>query len=356
MRYIYLLIVLFIGEQLNAQTVTGSWYGKAAVKMGSNSGSNYLTLLQIRQKGNEVEGVMGYYFKDQYESFYVRGSYDSRTREMIIKNIPITYFRSTTNFNIDCPMNLSVTLTSSQVGKSLKGYFYSIEEYKNTCGDLEVLFTLDPNDFSHDSSFVASFKSSKVWKSNEEALVVGPDPVAGATAKAMAVVRDHLQDSLPEKAKPLVTGNPPPEKPITVTTAPASRTIPPSVALIDTNALLIKRLAERKNTVSEEIVVHYDSIRISLYDNGDVDGDSVSIFFNGRPVVVSRMLTARAFSIYVALDTTKEVNEITMFAENLGKYPPNTALMVVTDGYRNYEVFMSSNLSQNAVLRIRRKK
>jgi hypothetical protein len=45
-----------------------------------------------------------------------------------------------------------------------------------------------------------------------------------------------------------------------------------------------------------------------------------------------------------------------MFAENLGKFPPNTALMVVTDGIHRYEVFMSSSLTENSTIQLRRKK
>jgi putative heme iron utilization protein len=45
-----------------------------------------------------------------------------------------------------------------------------------------------------------------------------------------------------------------------------------------------------------------------------------------------------------------------MFAENLGKYPPNTALMVITDGKNRYEIFMSSSLTENATIQLRRKK
>jgi hypothetical protein len=67
-------------------------------------------------------------------------------------------------------------------------------------------------------------------------------------------------------------------------------------------------------------------------------------------------LAAKAFNLYLHLDSTREVNEISMFAENLGKYPPNTALMVVTDGKNRYEVFMSSSLTENATIRLKRKR
>ena len=55
------------------------------------------------------------------------------------------------------------------------------------------------------------------------------------------------------------------------------------------------------------------------------------------------------------MDSLRAYNEIGMFAENLGTIPPNTALMVVTDGVNRYEVYMSSSLTQNSAVRLRRK-
>ena len=40
--------------------------------------------------------------------------------------------------------------------------------------------------------------------------------------------------------------------------------------------------------------------------------------------------------------------------ENLGLYPPNTALMVLTDGINRYEIYLSSSLVQNATVRLRK--
>ena len=40
-----------------------------------------------------------------------------------------------------------------------------------------------------------------------------------------------------------------------------------------------------------------------------------------------------------------------MYAENLGEIPPNTALMVVTDGENRYEVRISSDLEKSGVIR-----
>ena len=87
-----------------------------------------------------------------------------------------------------------------------------------------------------------------------------------------------------------------------------------------------------------------------------MDGDSISVFLNGVLVIAHQGLTERAFNVYVKLDSTKDINEVSMFAENLGKYPPNTALMVVSDGEKRYETFLSSDFSGNATIRLRHRK
>jgi hypothetical protein len=58
----------------------------------------------------------------------------------------------------------------------------------------------------------------------------------------------------------------------------------------------------------------------------------------------------------IPLDSSKEVNEITMFADNLGSIPPNTALMIVNDGKKRYEVRLTSNLEKSATIRFKKKK
>jgi hypothetical protein len=108
--------------------------------------------------------------------------------------------------------------------------------------------------------------------------------------------------------------------------------------------------------VTDEITVESDSIQVDFYDNGEVDGDSISIFYNKNLIAFNRILSARSIHFKVGLDQSKETNEITMFADNLGSIPPNTALMLVYDGKKRYEVRMTSNLQKNATVLIRRKK
>lgn len=321
-RYIPLLIFILSISAASAQTISGSWYGKAdVVARGVNN--NYLTELVLKQKGNEVEGIFAYYFKDSYQSFFIRGVYDKNSREVRIKNLPVLFYKSDTRNGIECPMNFEGILMVSQVRRLLRGSFYAESKYKYTCPELRVSFSLD-NAADEDSVLKTSVAEKKFWKPQEEDFVVtdiskNKTITRAADAQAAGSTDSTLQQ--PEEGVPLLT-----------------------------------RFEKRKTVYSTELEVESDSVRISFYDNGDIDGDSISVFLNKQPVLVNQELTARALNIYVTLDSKNPVNEITMFAENLGKFPPNTALMLVTDGVTRHEIYLSSSLTQNAGVRIRRKK
>ncbi|HZE85028.1 MAG TPA: hypothetical protein VE035_12015, partial [Puia sp.] len=86
--------LLLTGPGLSAQkkptAVSGSWYGRADVDV-TGLHNNYLTELVIKQKGTKVDGIFGYYFKDKYQSFFIHGRYNPKTREITIMNIPVIY-------------------------------------------------------------------------------------------------------------------------------------------------------------------------------------------------------------------------------------------------------------------------
>ena len=87
-----------------------------------------------------------------------------------------------------------------------------------------------------------------------------------------------------------------------------------------------------------------------MYDNGEIDGDSVSVFYNGSLLVSHKRLSDKPIILTLPLNKSIEVNELTMYAENLGTIPPNTALMVVTDGDKRYEVRITSDTEKNGTI------
>ena len=87
---------------------------------------------------------------------------------------------------------------------------------------------------------------------------------------------------------------------------------------------------------------------MELYDNGEIDGDSVSLFVNGELLVQHIRLAAQPKMLLIPIDKSLPVNTLLLVAENLGRLPPNTALMVVTVRGKSYNLFLSTDYKKNA--------
>jgi hypothetical protein len=147
-------------------------------------------------------------------------------------------------------------------------------------------------------------------------------------------------------------------KPTETTIAETKKTVPATISTqpeikLPIAAALVK---ERKTAPPQEVNFKSDSLELALYDNGEVDGDTVSVLMNGDIILAKQGLKTSAIrkTIYVKPGT----DEITLvlYAENLGKYPPNTGLLVVYDGDDRYQIRFSADLQQNASVIFRRKK
>ncbi|MEO6455544.1 MAG: hypothetical protein ABIN97_15800 [Ginsengibacter sp.] len=107
-------------------------------------------------------------------------------------------------------------------------------------------------------------------------------------------------------------------------------------------------LTTRENILVKQIETEAGEIRINLYDNGEIDGDTVSIYHNNVQLVAHARLSQKPISLRIAVDPAHPHHELIMVAENLGSIPPNTSLMIITAGTRRYEVFISSSEQKNA--------
>jgi hypothetical protein len=103
----------------------------------------------------------------------------------------------------------------------------------------------------------------------------------------------------------------------------------------------------RRSDIIRTIPIFQRTFKVDFYDNGEIDGDSITVFYNGNIIVSHKMLTTNAISLTLSLDESKAENIITMYADNLGTIPPNTALMIVTDGDKRYEVHISSDTEKS---------
>jgi len=110
-------------------------------------------------------------------------------------------------------------------------------------------------------------------------------------------------------------------------------------------------LTKRKAELVKEIKVDTGNIRIDFYDNGQIDGDTISVYANGMPVVSNKRLTTQPVSVNIKIDLKRTEQEVIMVGENLGSIPPNTALMIVTAGTKRYQLYLTSDEQKNAMVR-----
>jgi hypothetical protein len=109
-------------------------------------------------------------------------------------------------------------------------------------------------------------------------------------------------------------------------------------------------LAPRATELVKTVILGSPAIKIELYDNGEIDHDTVTVMINNKLLVYRQMLTDRPLTVnFNAFPGTEY--ELVMYADNLGTIPPNTALMMVTAGDRKIEVFLSSNEQKSAAVR-----
>jgi len=87
-----------------------------------------------------------------------------------------------------------------------------------------------------------------------------------------------------------------------------------------------------------------------LYDNGEIDGDSITLIYNDSILATHKKLTDKPLTFNIKIGPRNSRNELVMYAENLGSIPPNTALMIIYDGDKRYEVSMRSNLSTSGAV------
>jgi hypothetical protein len=115
--------------------------------------------------------------------------------------------------------------------------------------------------------------------------------------------------------------------------------------------LTLYRIKESAFKAIPEIAVDTGQIRLDFYDNGIVDGDSITVLANNKVIVSNHRLSAKPGTAFIKIDEQTTFQEIEMIAENLGSIVPNTALLIITAGNKRYQLFLSSTEQKSAKVR-----
>lgn len=140
-------------------------------------------------------------------------------------------------------------------------------------------------------------------------------------------------------------------KPIIIKQPAIAKTVVKEVSIIIEKEKILpipKVIVTRENALAKKIVTEEAELLIEIYDNGEIDGDTITVYHNNKLIVNHAGLSLKPISMKIKVDKANPHHEIIMVADNLGSIPPNTSLMIITANKKRYEVFISSSEQKNA--------
>ncbi len=356
-----LLILLLLAPithlSSQAQNLTGIWRGYFI----TDRGEKYKLEFQVNVPSSTFSSGVSYSYLDVrfYGKATMTGSFNKSTKNLKIREIKTVELK-----NMDgggaCIMNYDLLYAKSGKEEFLEGTFLGKPEVKGSpnpyswgdCGGGRVyLRKVTTSDF-----YIEPFLRDKT---KNTPVIVNKGPVKKETAKTKPTVVPEKKPVIvnkPPVTTPIVKTNlPPVTKPktdtvITKTTAPVVKTNP--VTLLPKPAVL----KERANEVLKTLTVFNREVTIKLYDNGEIDDDTISVYLDNKLMLSSKRLTAAPLTIKFTLDDDNSDHALTMVAENLGRIPPNTSLMIVESGEQRFDVRITSTEQKNAVVRFKYQK
>ncbi|HMT95552.1 MAG TPA: hypothetical protein PKC62_02610 [Ferruginibacter sp.] len=335
-RFCFLLLFFSLSEMGIAQKITGKWEGK----MGDER-----LQMNITQKGAQICGYTydyvlvnpGSYCKAKFSGYldretntwYLRGTkfFENSGGHVLMR---LAVWREKT----DPPNKLRVTVST---GSFMDDIFGSREEV------ILTRVSLTPNNFPDGE--IPCFNEVKRPR---------PVPTKPNTPKPPkpAPKKPIIKKSLPTKPapKPLPPKPQPKPKPPVIKKDSIEKPKPKPITPEINEPNLVKKMTDRRQSEQSRIAISTNHLNIKVYDNGEIDNDTVSIFYNKKLLISHKRLSTIPIELNIELDPNTSIHEITLYADNLGSIPPNTALVVVTAGKRHYELRSKSSLDENAVL------
>lgn len=345
---------IFSAPSIFAQQITGNWKGRI---------NNQRVELKIVQNGDSLTGTSYYSsLTGGSKRYSIKGFFDPVDNSAVWWDDALITasglkdnsdnLLSVADFN--CPGGGRMYLN----GKSAKR-----DEPENKTGKVDLTKT-DESSHKDEWDFVLD---NYTLGANDPEIIDSIEAIAGnRRAPEPAVQKPTRRVTIIRPKQPDVTRNEPPAKrPVKV--APVIQPKQPAVSILPPVKTVQKveppkpetideMFVSRKKVVTKEIVLEGDSIKLSFYDNAEVDGDSISLFLNNAMIFTHVRLAATPYTITLPVDQLASENDLVMVAENLGAIPPNTAFMIAMVGSTRYEAYLESTEQSSSVIRFTKKK
>ena len=115
-------------------------------------------------------------------------------------------------------------------------------------------------------------------------------------------------------------------------------------------------VALRRTEVIRTVDFKSDSLTLILFDNGIIDGDTVSVVLNDEVIIPKLGLTEQSYRKVIKIPPgSGDSMRLVIYAENLGTIPPNSGMLIIEDGSERHEVFFEGDLKKSPAVTLRRK-
>ena len=375
MRRIFTLLLSFTGLAAGAQDMTGIWRGtfiSSDKKMMDlfNVEDKYKYEVQLDQHNKSFTGVT-YSYKTTvfYGKASANGTINPLTGKVMLNELKLLELKMSPD-SYACWMVCMLQYTKNGDEEFLEGRYSSYRETDSAFCDRGTVFLkrVNTSDF-YKEPFLARREREKekldairnkpphttpantaIAKTNTAKLPKANPPVKPAVKTGTtAVTKKDLTAPLPPHLKQAES------TPGEIKTTPLTANVQPDKK--PKEPLIIPSvLKNRENEVVQTLTVNTTDITIDIYDNGTIDHDTISVFLDKKNIINHEMLRATPIVVKLKMDENNDYHELVMVADNLGDIPPNTSLMVVKAGDKQYEVRIASTEQKNAVVIFRYEK
>lgn len=324
---------------MQAQMVTGIWHGKI---------DKQKVEVKMVQKGDSLAGT-AYYFESasRYRRYSIKGYLDENDNSVVWWDDQLLEDK-TKGFNL---------FSRNKQGSSkadfncpgggvmmLDGKMYTDEEQQKPEGDVH-LSKVDKASFKDEWDDVIG---NYTLGANDPNVIDSVSEIAQGSTVVEKPTEKTIEENKTSLPIPAIKNEEPKKEIIPVLVAKQENKMESNIA----PPTIEQKFTSREKIFTKEIPVTGDSIELRFYDNAEIDGDSISLFLNGKLIFEHIRLTDKAYTVKLATSELQENNELIMVAENLGAIPPNTSYMIALAGDKRYDAQLASTENSSAMIKL----
>ncbi len=115
-----------------------------------------------------------------------------------------------------------------------------------------------------------------------------------------------------------------------------------------------EKVIKLSDETAKQFLITGNEVKLSIWDNGQVDGDKISILLNEKPILENYEITNKLKLLTITLES-KEINTLKIIALNEGALSPNTAAVKLESASETYPILSVAKANETRVIYLKQK-